>query len=130
MLSSKFSAKIIDFDLAFHKETGKIKSRGTLNFRAPEMCLKDLPEIPEACDLYSLGVILFVLRSRGTLPFKEAADDSEKKMKSLLQKLRDVFDRNPVEFWQSHLEMQKFSKDRYSKDFKLLIEGLLRKDPK
>lgn len=46
-------------------------SKGTVHSRAPELA-KGFPDNPYACDIFSAGIFLFMLKSKGIYPFKEA----------------------------------------------------------
>jgi serine/threonine protein kinase len=62
--------KIADFDLAYVKGDSHILSRGTKYYRAPE--LKTFKKnIGKRADVYSAGVILFVLKCFGVMPHTE-----------------------------------------------------------
>ncbi len=69
----KMNIKIIDFGTALFF-TPEVKLRGTMGtpyYIAPEVLLGNYTE---KCDVWSIGVILFVLLS-GTAPFNGATDD-------------------------------------------------------
>ena len=62
MLGTDYRLKIFGFETCQHiKEFGNIKSSGTVDYRAPE--LMDMScENPFPADIYSAGVILFILK--------------------------------------------------------------------
>jgi len=74
LMHEDFTLKLVDFDLSYLAEDGKVKTRGTKNFRAPEM-FKGTCENPQAADIYSAGILLFLMKTSGLVPYQE--DDSE-----------------------------------------------------
>jgi len=63
VLADDFSLKIIDFDLIHHENDDGVKGRGSSCYRAPEL-LKSRPNIDaKKCDVYSAGMILFIMKS-------------------------------------------------------------------
>eukprot|EP00330_Aristerostoma_sp_ATCC50986_P012263 CAMPEP_0114583360 /NCGR_PEP_ID=MMETSP0125-20121206/7108_1 /TAXON_ID=485358 ORGANISM="Aristerostoma sp., Strain ATCC 50986" /NCGR_SAMPLE_ID=MMETSP0125 /ASSEMBLY_ACC=CAM_ASM_000245 /LENGTH=131 /DNA_ID=CAMNT_0001776769 /DNA_START=184 /DNA_END=579 /DNA_ORIENTATION=+ len=99
MLGANFNLKIIDFDLAYMHEDNVIKSKGTANFRAPELRAGAAFDL-EACDIFSLGIILFLIKTRGILPFKECLESEDEDQ--LLVKLQKHLNKNPEKFWEIH----------------------------
>lgn len=47
-----------------------LMGNGTKDYRAPEL-REGTVECPFPCDIYSMGVILFIFKSGGFMPFKE-----------------------------------------------------------
>jgi len=83
LLGEKYELKIADFNCAIEDdevedidvEYDKI---GTKNFRAPEF-EENAVTIPKLGDLYSLGIILFIL-VLGKLPYVEDEEDEKLKV--------------------------------------------------
>lgn len=69
MISSDYELKIIDFDHSYIKGDKSIRTRGTANYRAPELREKRCFD-PVAADIYSLGIILFTLLNQH-IPYLE-----------------------------------------------------------
>eukprot|EP00330_Aristerostoma_sp_ATCC50986_P014078 CAMPEP_0114597762 /NCGR_PEP_ID=MMETSP0125-20121206/20102_1 /TAXON_ID=485358 ORGANISM="Aristerostoma sp., Strain ATCC 50986" /NCGR_SAMPLE_ID=MMETSP0125 /ASSEMBLY_ACC=CAM_ASM_000245 /LENGTH=115 /DNA_ID=CAMNT_0001802757 /DNA_START=271 /DNA_END=618 /DNA_ORIENTATION=- len=76
MLGYRYKLKVIDFDLSSYKNQGPLISRGTRDFRAPEL-KENRVRNTKACDVYSLGIIAFCMMSGGILPFFEI-DENDK----------------------------------------------------
>mmetsp|Transcript_5056 Transcript_5056/g.4250 ORF Transcript_5056/g.4250 Transcript_5056/m.4250 type:complete len:213 (+) Transcript_5056:366-1004(+) len=122
MLGKNFSLKLVDFDLSYHPKVGRIRGRGTNNYRSPELREKHKADVdPKKCDIFSLGVFMFILHSRGTIPFKETNNGNP-----LLEDLTS----SPKLFWQTHKRLKNRPEGFWSDDFKSLFEALCAKDPK
>lgn len=67
LLSKDFELKICDFDLSYLEGDEKIKSNGTKYFRAPELFFNHCSNTKKA-DIFSAGILLFILKSGGILP--------------------------------------------------------------
>lgn len=72
MLGSKYELKLIDFDLSYGPKCKEFRGWGTADYRAPELINEFNLNALSKCDIYSAGIILFVMRSGGILPFKES----------------------------------------------------------
>lgn len=59
LIGSDMRLKIADFDSSHHESDSFVRGTGTANFRAPE--LKTDCKSPKAADVFSLGVMLFIL---------------------------------------------------------------------
>jgi serine/threonine protein kinase len=60
LIGDQYILKIIDFERCKRGLAGKIPGRGTKNYRAPEVRLKQCND-PKAADVYSIGIVLFVM---------------------------------------------------------------------
>lgn len=118
LLGYDYELKISDFDSAYTNEDLMIIGRGTKNFRAPEVLLRDCSD-PKAADIYSCGVLLFTLAT-GKFPYSENAQVGGYDLYELLIS-------NKAAFWDAHLKLQ--SKDSFSSEFKELFESLVRTEP-
>mmetsp|Transcript_68205 Transcript_68205/g.94824 ORF Transcript_68205/g.94824 Transcript_68205/m.94824 type:complete len:93 (+) Transcript_68205:248-526(+) len=79
------------------------------------------------CDVYSAGIILFILMSGGNLPFLEKRNPSTQSKE--LQKLREYLDSgNTKYFWDYHIKLATFGV-KYSASFRNLFEDMTSKDP-
>jgi serine/threonine protein kinase len=71
LLGARYQLKIADFDIAYKKIDNKaIRSKGTKNFRAPELVRRECKN-PAAADIYSVGIVLFTLFTAGYHPHTE-----------------------------------------------------------
>jgi len=116
-----YTLKIGDFDQAFRKGQKTILSKGTVCYRAPELVKRTCTR-PEAADIYSAGIILFLLKSGGVLPHSE-----QQKYKSY--DLFDLMINNPALFWEKHCEIQKKASSFFDEDFKDLFNAMIQLRP-
>ena len=68
------NAKLSDYGIAcFATESGLTQPIGTVGCKAPELLTANTSAIPynEQVDIYSLGLMLFVLMTNGHRPFEE-----------------------------------------------------------
>jgi len=108
--------KIADFDLSCHFRDTHLKTKGSRCFRAPEMISQKCKD-PCAADIYSAGIVLFVMKCGGVLPHTE-----EMLLKDInLYKL--LYNNNP-EFWRMHCLIQKKAPSFFSDEFKELFIGM------
>jgi len=72
LLGENFTLKMADFDLSYVKGVHNLRhmSRGTRFYRAPEVFVKQCQD-PFKADIFSLGVMLFVMKTNGRIPFTE-----------------------------------------------------------
>lgn len=121
MVGDSFALKIIDFDQAQKTSDRRITSGGTEGYRAPEVIDGSCRNL-EAADIYSLGVILYALKSR-EYPFVEETNGNVTKLVCY-----DVFHKENMKFWRAKAgNMGDLS--FFSEDFKMLINNLLVQDP-
>jgi serine/threonine protein kinase len=99
--------KIADFDRSSFLSDKDFNSRGTEDFRAPEV-MKGKIEDPCAADVFSAGIILFVFLN-SVIPFTE---DINKPCYQFLKLLVDGDDR----FWRQHKEINGLNCDEEFKD--------------
>jgi len=121
LIGENFKLKIIDFDLACHESDPDILSRGTKFYRAPEI-LKSECKNYFAADVYSAGIILFILKSGGIIPQTENEIYEGCNLYQLLQK-------NPRAFWKKHKEVQGREDNFWSDEFKHLFVSMTKEDP-
>lgn len=123
LLGKNFRLKVSDFDQSQLTTEKEQISGGTLNYRAPEMrkgACKDF----FAADVYSLGVILYAMKTR-EFPLAELS----KCQSDILND--ENFEEQCIEMLsshRSHVEVAKRKKG-FTENFQLLIDGMLRKDP-
>jgi len=125
LLGADFNLKIADFDLSHVSGDPKILSRGTRYYRGPEFFKSSSsePELktPFTADIYSAGVILFILKSGGIYPHSE---------NNLLDgiDLVDLLYNNNKDFWKKHCEIQEKDSSFYEDDFKELFNNMVKQN--
>lgn len=122
LIDDEYQLRIFDFDLSYVDGDKRLLSQGTTNYRAPEL-IRYKVEDPSLCDIYTLGVLLFVLHNGCRDPFQETDLGMDGN--------RAKFNINPQLFWSS---MKKFFKDHrmnidWTDDFKDLFEALVQENP-
>lgn len=122
LLDANFSLKITDFDLSAFTGEKYPLAQGTRFYRAPELLLSEYVASP-AADIYSAGVVLFVMKTGGILPHSE-----EIYCKGV--NLFDLLACNPSEFWTTHCKLQNKSASFFDEDFRSLFMSMLKADPK
>eukprot|EP00471_Norrisiella_sphaerica_P006790 CAMPEP_0184480490 /NCGR_PEP_ID=MMETSP0113_2-20130426/2006_1 /TAXON_ID=91329 /ORGANISM="Norrisiella sphaerica, Strain BC52" /LENGTH=633 /DNA_ID=CAMNT_0026859023 /DNA_START=25 /DNA_END=1923 /DNA_ORIENTATION=+ len=115
-----FRLLISDFGQAFFKssnsvhEFSRIGNYGTIAYTAPEALVPD-PEYPnpytEACDMWSVGAMLYVMMY-GDLPFE--AETAELMRQEIYKKVFNLDQKQP----------------KRPVELKVILNGLLRKDPR
>jgi len=121
LMDHNYMLKLVDFDLSYMYGDGKVNTRGTKNFRAPEM-LTGTCSNPQAADIYSAGILLFLMKTGGIIPHKE--DDSADG--GLIQRLTQL---NPKKFWEKHCEAAIKKSSFFSEDFKNLFMRMTKANP-
>jgi len=121
LLGNNFILKIADFDQAHIKEQETVYTKGTVCYRAPELILSCCKN-PEASDIYSAGIILFLFKSGGVLPHSE-----HQKFRGL--DLFDLLNNNKGMFWEKHCEIQKKESSFFESDFKALFNAMVSSNP-
>jgi serine/threonine-protein kinase Chk1 len=119
LVGDQFILKIIDFERCKRGLVGKIPGRGTKNYRAPEVRLKQCMD-PRAADVYSAGVILFVL----LFHFHPYVEDKLIKGHDLQKLLLD----NEDQYWTALFDC-KGENSNCSEAFKRLIMGMVKQHP-
>lgn len=122
LITAAFSIKIADFDLAQKITMAYTKSQGTCHYRAPEV-QKGLCENYRAADVYSCGVILFLLYCKGVLPSRE----DEEKYDTV--KLRSAMLEGSSLFWEKHCWLQNRPPEFFPPAFQELFEGMIAQAP-
>jgi len=128
LLGANFSLKIADFDLSHVKGDPKILSRGTKYYRGPELTStssstsSEEVKNPFAADIYSAGIILFILKSAGIYPHSE--DTAFEGLN-----LADLMYNNIDEFWKKQIEIQGKKDSFFDKDFRELFNAMIKYNP-
>ncbi len=105
LVSENYGMKIADFDLSYMKGDRQILARGTKCYRAPEVMRARCVNY-SAADVYSMGVILFVMKSGGLMPHSE---------NTLVQGVNfyELLYTDNEQFWTKHHQFQ----EKYHGDF-------------
>jgi len=100
-------------------------NKGSPGYRAPEIS-KGNSENLLAGDIYSLGVVLFIMVV-GTPPYNEI----EKNGKFVFDKFYEVLRTDVKKFWKAHESYRENDgRPKLTKNFKEMIEEMLKEDPK
>jgi serine/threonine protein kinase len=121
LVGENFNLKIADFDLSFIAGDQKMVSRGTKFYRPPEL-IQGKCTNTQAADIYSAGIILFTLKTRGMLPHAEDNRVGGVDFAGLL------YTRNS-EFWNKHCEIQKKEASFFDEEFKNLFNAMVKLNP-
>jgi len=122
LLGENFLLKICDFDLSLKKGDEKIKYQGTKFFRAPEILHEECTD-PAAADIFSIAIILFLLKSGGVLPQTEAHNYRGVNLYRLLQL-------ENKKFWDIHLKRKDMKPEYFEEEFRVLFNHMTRENPK
>mmetsp|Transcript_32582 Transcript_32582/g.29440 ORF Transcript_32582/g.29440 Transcript_32582/m.29440 type:complete len:98 (-) Transcript_32582:332-625(-) len=96
---------------------------GTENMRAPEIIDNEV-SCYEACDIYSAGIILFVMISQGSIPYTEEKQPIKGffNFKSTKRnQLQNLLNTDPEKFWSYHLAFKDQKFNGFTEDFKELF---------
>jgi len=119
--------KVIDFDACEPVEKGTKTvslNKGSPGYRAPEF-VKGNVENLLAGDIYSLGIVLFILVV-GTPPYNEI----EKSGKFVFDKHYEVLRTDVKKFWRVHENYRENDgRPKLTKNFKEVVEAMLKEDP-
>ena len=119
LLGEDFKLKIADFDSSYRGGESPIRSKGTRNYRAPEVkCVQT--RNPPAADVYSAGICLFVMRTDCFAYIENETING--------YDLAELMYEGTEEFWDAH---KKILKDRanFGKEFKELFFGMVKYEP-
>lgn len=119
LLGDDCNLKIADFDMSYIKGDPKIRSKGTENFRAPEL-KESRCEDPFAADIYSLGLILFTMMFGG-MPYVENKLINNEDLYECMQHDKE-------KFWRLHSTFQSPFPET-SQEFKDLFMSMVHPDP-
>lgn len=89
VIGKDYELKIEGMTYSFHDGDNQIIGKGTKNFRAPELRAGKYHN-PMNADIFSLGIILFVLKE-GRLPYKEGVITNELDLEKILLDYPDFF---------------------------------------
>lgn len=122
LISENFDLKITDFDLSQSTSSFRLDSKGTPGCRAPEV-KKGICEDLLAADIYSAGIVLFILLS-GNPPYGEVSRGYELEFDGFYRAMR----RQNNRFWEAHSKHRRDS-EFYSKEFRQLFGRMMEEDP-
>jgi len=147
VIDSDYKLKIIDFDLSVGPHNQHLRGRGTKNFRSSELRKGGNIENLYACDIYSMGIILFALKNEGILPYNEMnrkakIEDTEEEFDiekmdkgmassgdKFVQKMEEYMKTDMEKFWKAHRILQLRPSSFWGDDFKNLFERLVAENP-
>lgn len=118
--------KLIGFDAckSVQKSANVSLPAGTSGYRPPEFIKGGYQDL-KAADLYSLGIILFMMVT-GTPPYTELEENKTYRF----DKYYDALRKDVQKFWKVHEHYRSDdNREAFSKEFKQLIEGLLAEKP-
>lgn len=126
LIGDDYNLKIIDFDLSYIQEDQKVLSNGTKHYRAPEFFRQNSSrpgsKSTYAADIYSAGIILFILKSRGIYPHAE--DDGPDNGEYV-----DMMYQDNYGFWEKHCEMEERDRSFYDRSFRQLFNNMVKEKP-
>jgi len=122
LIGEDYQLKIADFDLSYIEGDEKIHALGSRCYRAPEILYKNCEEGKPA-DVYSAGIVLFMLQSQGMLPHLEGQEYQGVNLFELLNE-------NPEMFWLKHCEFHREKAELFTEEFRELFIGMTKKNPK
>jgi len=123
VMDGNYKIKLIDFDQSLSIGTRNFSSKGTPGYRCPEIIIGKSDNL-KACDVYSLGVILFILLT-GCQPYREQFSSSHHVR---FDEYYRLLEHNPAEFWDRHARAQG-NMELFSENFKSLVTSMLNFDP-
>lgn len=119
LLAEDLNLKISNFHVAHEKNDTDMTWGGIKNYTAPELLRNDCTD-PQATDIYSAGIILFVLMT-GYFPYMKDAKLEGYDLEELLR------NEDPL-FWKVHAHINKNNKKTLSPEFKSLFLSMVRED--
>ena len=122
LIAEDYNLKITDFDISYIIGDEIIYSKGTKNYRAPEVSNGTCRDF-WAADMYAIGIILFILKTRGVFPYLEDKMIMGYDFRDLIYSQNELF-------WKKHGEIIRKKSSYFDKDFKTLFNGLVRLNPK
>lgn len=115
-LDKDFQMRIIDFDISYIHGDQTVQCIGTQCYRAPEIVRKSCKD-PYSSDIYSCGVILFIMMSGKNFPYVEEMASNDVNLFDLMQE-------QPEMFWQAHEKLDA-QVQNWDSDFKTLFMGMV-----
>jgi len=122
LIGKDYQIKIADFDLSYMVGDLEFLTRGTQYYRAPEL-LAQKCENGSAADIYSAGVILFLIKTGGVIPHSEGSIFEGVDLLELLNTNTDLF-------FKKHCQIQDRESSFFSDSFKELFLSMTKSDPR
>lgn len=120
LISKDLHLKIADYDTSYMRKDGAVEVKGTENYRPPELLLGCCKK-PKASDVYSIGIVAFLLYT-GCLPYLEKVDENS-------VDLFKIFALQDETFWRTHSEISG-QPEIDDQDFKDLFFAMTKINPK
>lgn len=121
LIGEDYQLKIADFDLSHIRGDSHIMTNGTRYYRAPELKSRR-SDVGQSADIYSAGIILFMLKCGGVLPHTE-------NQSCLGYDLEDLLNRDTKEFFKAHEIIQDKDSSFFDKKFKELFVAMTQENP-
>ena len=122
LIGKDYQLKISDFDLSYLIGDTEILTRGTPYYRSPELLAHKCKD-GSAADIYSVGVILFLLKTGGVMPHSEGSTFEGVDFFELLHT-------NTKLFFDKHCELQEKESSFFTESFQELFVSMTKKDPR
>ena len=122
LIGKDYQVKIADFDLSYIIGDTEILTRGTQYYRSLELLAHKCKDGSSA-DIYSAGVILFLMKTGGVIPHSEGSMFEGVDLLELLHT-------NTKLFFSKHCEIQEKEPSFFTDSFKELFLSMTKKDPK
>jgi serine/threonine protein kinase len=120
LVGEDYSLKIADFDLSHMIGDKQVLARGTKCYRAPEVMDARCKRY-SAVDVYSAGIVLFILKSGGIMPHAENSLISGINFYELLYT-------DNKSFWEKHSQFQK-NTEAFELEFRELFNVMTKFNP-
>ena len=121
LVGEDYQLKICDFDLSYMSGDLNILTKGTKYYRAPELRVSECKD-GMAADIYSAGVILFMLKTGGVVPHNEEELYYGVDFYNLL-------DKDCTNFFKAHCKLQEKKSSFFDESFKDLFLGMTKTKP-
>lgn len=121
LIAEDCQLRLTDFDMSYLEGDNHISSKGTRNYRAPEIKRSQCNNIP-AADIYSAGIVLFILKSRGALPYFE---DEYYEGVDLFRLMQD----DSKSFFDTHSQIQEVNESYFDRSFCELFLSMVSEAP-
>jgi len=109
---------------AFKPKTVPLEFVGTPGYRPPEFLAGDYKDL-KAADVYSLGIVLFIMVA-GTPPYSVIENNKT----YTFDKYYEALMKDLTKFWKVHDHYREDDhREPFSKEFKELMQGILREKP-